>query len=110
MGRSSNTRWLPIVVKEFHHEDSAIRYEAAIACGQLGDESTVPHLIGLIKDEDAQVQLSSVQALGTIGGALAKRALLQCLKLDDEALEEAAQAALDGIEFDEDPLSVRFQA
>ena len=109
MGRSSDSQWLPIVLDEMSHEDPAMRYEAANACGQLGDESTVPHLIRLIKDEDPQVQLSAVQALGAIGGPLAKRALLQCLKIGDEPLEDAAQVALGHIEFDEDPLSFRFQ-
>ncbi len=110
MGRSSSSHWLPLVLDEMQHEDPIMRYEAAIACGQLGEESTVPHLIGLIKDEEFQVQISAVQALGAIGGALAKRALLQCLKLEDEALEQAAQAALQNIEFDEDPLGYRFEA
>ena len=110
MGRSSDSRWLPIVLKETRHEDAAIRYEAANACGQLGDESTVPHLIGLIKDDDAQVQVSAVHALGAIGGPLAKQALQRCLNLEDETLEEAAQAALDNVELDENPLGFRFQA
>ena len=104
MGRSSDTQWLPTVVDETHHEDPAIRYEAANAAGRLGDESTVPHLIRLIQDEDFQVQLSAVAALGAIGGSLAKRALLQCLKMGEDALEDAAQAALANLEFDEGPL------
>ena len=109
MGRSSDSRWLPIVLQETRHDDPAIRFEAANACGQLGDETIVPHLIGLIKDDDSLVQTSAVHALGEIGGQLAKRALLQCLKMGDEAIEEAAQTALGNIEFDEDPLGLRFE-
>ena len=109
MGRSSDIQWLPIVLKEMRDEEPAIRYEAATACGQLGDESTVPHLISLIEDEDALVQVSAVQALGSIGGPLAKQALKQCLKLGDEALEEAAQVALDNVELEQDPLAFRIQ-
>ena len=104
MGQSCNPQWLPTVLDEFDDEDAAIRYEAANACGQLADESTVPHLIRLIRDEDAQVQLAAVKAIGAVGGPLAKRALEQCLKMDDEALEEVAQDALGNIEFDGDPL------
>lgn len=110
MGRNSDPQWLPIILEEMTSTDPAIRYEAAMACGQIGDESTVPHLIRLIKDEDLQVQLAAIDALGNIGGPLAKRALQQCLKSGDEAVEEAAQAALGNIEFEEDPLSFRFQA
>ncbi len=109
MGRSSDSRWLGTVLDETHHDDPGMRYEAATAAGQLGDESTVPHLIRLIKDEDFQVQLSAVQALGSIGGSLAKRALLQCLQMGEDAMEEAAQSALDNLELDEDPMGLRFQ-
>ena len=65
-----------------------MRYEAANACGALGDESTVPHLFRLIDDDDFEVQISAIQALGNVGGSLATRALLQCLETGDEALEE----------------------
>ena len=68
----------------------------------------MPHIIRLIKDDDALVQLSAVEALSSIGGTLAKQALLQCLKSGDEALEEAAQSALANLEFDNDPLGFRF--
>lgn len=110
MGRTSDSQYLPTVLDETHHDSPAMRYEAAIAAGQLGDESTVPYLIRLIKDDDFQVQLSAVQALSKIGGPLAKRALLQCLKMGEDALEDAAQDALANFEFDEDPLGFRFQA
>jgi HEAT repeat protein len=108
MGRSSNSVWLPIVLKESCHNDAGIRYEAATAIGMLGDEGTIPHLISLIKDDDVQVQVSAVLSLGTIGGPVAKRALQQTLKMGDETLEEAAQSALKNIEFDEDPLGFKF--
>ncbi len=110
MGRSSDVQWLPIILQEMRQSDPAVRYEAANACGQLGDESVVPHLATLIKDDDVQVQLSAVHAIGTIGGTLAKRVLIQCLKAGDETLEEAAQAALKSIEFDEDPLAFSFHS
>ena len=109
MGRSSNTRWLPIILKEMESEDPAVRYEAANACGQLGEESTIPHLIQLIEDHDLEVQQAVVRALGMIGGPLAKRALQQCLKMGDEVLEMAAEDALSSLEFDDDPLTFRFE-
>ena len=108
MGRSSNSKWIDTLFREVAHEDAAIRYEAANALGQLTEESAVPHLASLLDDHDPQVQLAAVRALGNIGGRLAKRALLQCIREGDEALEEAAQEALGSIEFDEDPLSFRY--
>ncbi len=109
MGRSSNADWLPRVVSQTDHESAAIRYEAAVACGLLGEEAVVPHLITLLQDEDHQVQLAAVKALGEVGGSLAKRALNRCKDLGDEALEEAAEEALGNIEFDDDPLALRFE-
>ena len=109
MGQSSHLQWLPTVLAEMGHENAAIRYEATNAAGLLGDETTVPQLIKLIEDEDLEVQLAAVRALGAIGGSLASRALKQCLKLDDEALKEAAQAALEDLEFDDDPLGIRIE-
>ena len=109
MGRTSNTKWLPTVLSEMDHKDGAVRFEAATAAGQLGEESSVPHLIRLIQDEDPEVQLAAVGALGAIGGTLAKAALQRCLRIGDEALEEAARAALSELEFDDDPLGIRFE-
>ncbi len=109
MGRSSDSRWLPIVIQDTRNEEPSIRFEAANACGYLGDAVTVPHLIAILEDDDAQVQLAAVKSLGLIGGSLAKRALIQCLTIGDETIEEAATAALGSIEFDEDPLGFTFE-
>ena len=109
MGNTSDPQWLPTLIDELDHDIPAFRYEAANACGQLGDDSTVPHLVRLIDDDDLQVALAAVRSLGTIGGNLAKRALVQCLKLGDESLEAAAEAGLRRLEIDEDPLGLRFQ-
>ena len=108
MGRSSSADWLPSVLRETGNESPAIRYEAAVTCGYLGDETVVPHLITLVQDEDRQVQLAAVKALGEVGGPLAKRALVKCLELGDEALKQAAEEGINNIEFDDDPLALRF--
>jgi HEAT repeat protein len=104
MGRSSDTRWMATVIKDTQNPDPAVRYEAATACGNLGEEDTSPHVVALLNDEDSLVQLASVKALGAIGGNLAKRALQQCLLMGDDAIEEAAKTALEEIEFDDDPM------
>ena len=110
MGQSSDATWLPTVLDEMDSDDPAMRYEAATAGGLLGDESTVPYLIRLITDEDIRVQLAAVRGLGMIGGPLAKRTLEQCLRMEDEIIEEAAESALSSVEFDDDPLAFRFYA
>ena len=105
MGRTGETSWLPLLIKELQSQQPAIRYETANACGDLGDEDMVPYLLSLLQDDDYQVQLAGINALGKIGGPLAKRALLRCIKEGDVTLEEAARAALENLELIEDPMS-----
>jgi HEAT repeat protein len=71
----------------------------------LGDEEVVPHLIALLQDDDYQVQLAGLNALGKVGGPLAKRALIRCAKEGDAVLEDAARAALENVVFLEDPMA-----
>ncbi len=108
MGRTSDPTWLPTLIKEMGNRESAMRYEAASACGEMGEEEAVPYLITLIQDEDPQVQVAAIRAMGAIGGPLAKRALRRCVKGDEEALQDAAQEALQELEVDEDPLRFKF--
>lgn len=107
MGQSSNAEWLPTVIEETSHPAAAIRYEAATACGLLGDEAVAPHLVRLLDDDDFEVRLASIESLGLIGGQLAKRALELQLAGGDEDIEGAARDALASIEFDDDPLGFR---
>ncbi len=105
MGRTGETSWLPLLLKELQNKEPTVRYETANACGELGDEEVVPHLIALLQDDDYQVQMAGLAALGKIGGPLAKRALLQLVKEGDALLEEAAREALEGVEFLDDPMA-----
>ncbi len=108
MGRSSNNKWLSIVLSEMKASDPAIRYEATNACGLLGDESEIPYVVALITDEDIEVQCAAAIALGNIGGPVAKRALQRAVQIGDDALTEAAMEALTNLEFDDDPLRFGF--
>ena len=105
MGRTGETNWLPVILKELDSREPTIRYETAHACGELGDEDAVPHLIPLLEDDDYQVQLAGIKALGKIGGTLAKKILLNCAKEGDSTLEDAARDELQNIEFLEDPMA-----
>lgn len=107
MGRTGESRWIPLLIKELQSQQSDIRYETANACGELGDEEVIPHLLPLLQDDDYQVQLAGINALGKIGGPLAKRALLRCVKEGDASLEGEARAALENIEPLEDPMAFR---
>ena len=108
MGQTSSEEWLPIILEEMQHESPAIRFEAANSVGLLGDEGIVPELTELLEDDDLEVRLAAVKALGVVGGPMAKRVLQACLDYDDESLEEAARAALERVEFADDPLGLGF--
>ena len=99
MGRTGETNWLPVLIKELQSSEPSVRYETANACGDLGEEELVPHLVPLLQDDDYQVQVAGLSALGKIGGPLAKRVLIRCIKEGDAVLEEAARGALESVEF-----------
>ena len=105
MGRTGESKWLGLLVKELQSVNPSIRYEAANACGELNDEDAAPHLIPLLQDDDLQVQLSVIGALGEIGGPLAKKGLRRCLETGDPVLEDATREALDNIQAMDDPLA-----
>ena len=104
MGRTGETEWLPMLFRELQNSRPPMRYEAAHACGELNEEEAAPHLIGLLHDDDLQVQLEAISALGKIGGPLAKKALRRCLKEGDPIVEDAAREGLESIQAMDDPL------
>jgi HEAT repeat protein len=71
-----------------------MRYEAAGACGELGEKEAVPYLIELVSDPDVEVQLAAIKALGKIGAPEAKVCLEQCLDNPNDIVRQAAEQAL----------------
>ncbi len=108
MGRTGESRWLEHLVKEIKSPSPPLRFEAANACAQLEEEFAVPHLIPLMDDDDLQVQLSAIRAVGAIGGPLAKKALRRCIKVGDAAIEDAARESLEMVEAMEDVYSFNY--
>jgi len=107
MGRNCHHSWLPILINELDSADVEMRYEAAVACGELAEKEAVPHLIRLIDDPDAEVRLAAIQALGKVGGEEAKECLVECLNNPNKAICQIAKQALHELEVNEDPLSFR---
>jgi HEAT repeat protein len=107
MGRNCDPAWLATLMAELNSSEAEIRYEAANACGELGAEEAVPHILKLIKDEDCQVQEAAIEALGKIGGEQAKQALNKLAKNPQPRIRQVAKSALEEIRFCEDPLSFR---
>lgn len=107
MGKNCDRSWLPVLLEELSSADTEIRYEAAGACGELGEEEAVLYLMKLIGDPDFDVQVEVLRALGKIGGGEAKKCLQQCLNNPKEVVRQAAEQALDELETEERPFTSR---
>jgi len=99
MGRSADWRWEKFVLDELNSRETAMRFEAAFAAGELTLKAAVYQLIRLLDDADSDVREAAALALGKIGGQDAKRALQAVLTDGDERLADAAEDALDELYF-----------
>jgi HEAT repeat protein len=107
MGRSVDPLWHEMVIAELDNPNPEMRYEAARACGELEASAALPALIYLIEaDPDPEVQEMAIWALGRIGGKEARRVLEACCESEDEALRQAAEEALDELDFLGGPLDL----
>ena len=106
MGRTCDPAWLSVVVAEFGSSVAAMRFEAANAARELADPKTLPYLHELTSDDDPQVALAAVQAIGGVGGVAARKLLRHYAEQGDPALSEAAQEALRALEADEGDFSM----
>jgi HEAT repeat protein len=107
MGRSGDLAWMEIVIGEMESDDPAMRYEAANAAHEFGEEEALPALSDLVHDIDAQVSLSALHAIAGIGGAKAKSLLrAYANSSDDPVVQEAAAESLEILEADAGDLAM----
>ena len=99
MGRSADHYWSDLVINELESARPEMRYEAAMASGELGLLDAIPFLANLVNDSDREVLEAAIWALGQIGGNEARRVLYDCYREDDEFLCEAVEEALEQLEF-----------
>jgi len=99
MGRSADPYWAELVIGELQNPNPEMRYEAAVACGELELSEAIPILANLTNDPDREVQEAAIWALGQIGGNEARRILYACYEEGDEFLREAIEEALEYLEF-----------
>ncbi|MGA9349280.1 MAG: HEAT repeat domain-containing protein [Anaerolineae bacterium] len=99
MGRSADPYWADLVMSELESSSPEMRYEAAMACGELELSAATPLLANLVNDPDREVQEAATCALGQIGGNEARRTLYACYEEGDQFLQEAVEEALEQLEF-----------
>jgi HEAT repeat protein len=109
MGRSCESRWLPMLADELTNDDPETRYEAAAALGSIADRRAVSHLAPLLGDADPEVKGAAIAALGQIGGPQAKTLLRTLLKDPSPSVQESATAAMEEADFAESPLTVEYK-
>ena len=95
MGRSADIHWRSYARAELQSPSAAMRAEAARACGELEAANAVNDLLPLLTDEAQTVRLTTIFALGRIGGKEARDALRI---VSDEAEPPEAEAAGEALE------------
>ena len=101
MGRSADPYWRDLVLLELTGDHPGLRYEATRAVGELELNESIPYLLALLAEEDAEAREAAIIALGQIGGEEARRALLECLDSDDESIRDAADIAFEMLQIHE---------
>ena len=103
MGRSMRPTWFPYIERELKSPAAALRYEAARAVGELADEGRplLVALLPLIDDDDTEVALAAIWALGQVGGPNAKRILERLARSHDSTRRQAASDALDELSLED---------
>ncbi len=102
MGRTSDPKWVDRVVPDLEHDAASIRYEAAMAMGELGDERHLHALEAPLDDVDLTVQLAAISAVERIGGDTAKSLLELKLVSTEPRVVELVQQALQTLKDEED--------
>ena len=94
MGRTCDRRWKEILIEELESSSAAMRYQAAIACGETSLADSVPLLGTMLHDPDRQLAEAAIWALGQIGGLAARNLLLEMYEDADEETQTALDDAL----------------
>ena len=102
MGRTSDPKWIGYVIPDLEHNAASVRYEAAMAMGELGDEHHLRVMDAPLDDEDLTVQLAAISAVERIGGDAAKAKLELKLASPEPQVVELVQQALQTMKDEED--------
>jgi hypothetical protein len=108
MGLSSNQAWLPQVLQQITSPSAELRFEAARALGEIGEEPHVLQLADLLEDADPVVAVAAIGSLARIGGDAAMKLIQEGTESEHTIVAEASQAAIreikmENILFEDEP-------
>jgi HEAT repeat protein len=106
IGRSIDERWESDVLDFLDNKLPSLRAEAAKAAGELEISAALPRLIELTDDSDEDVRRASIWSLSQISGEGVREILQELWKYAEDEMEmeiELIEAALDNLEFNENP-------
>ncbi len=97
MGRTMNDAWFPLLEHELRSDHPRLRFVAAQAVGELAEdgEPLLEALLPLVDDNDTDVSLAAIWALGQVGGEHSTRVLRRLVNSNDATRSNAAQEALE---------------
>lgn len=95
MARSADIRWRDAAQAELISPDAPMRVAAARACGELEHKNALPDIFELLSDEEKEVRLAALFALGRIGGKDAVEILTAAATSEDEDEATVAEEALE---------------
>lgn len=95
----ADERTLPLLIARLKDltEDSVVRFYAAEALGEIGDESAVEPLIAALLDEDEHVRWRAAGSLGLLGDERAVEPLIAALQDEDAFVRKVAAGSLGDI-------------
>jgi len=95
MARSLSPRWEAVVLDELDSESPRMRFHAAAAAGEMELADAIERLgVVAAQDDDGEVRLAAIWALGEIEDPLSTHILNRLLDTDDEETREAVEEAL----------------
>ncbi len=95
MGDSADDRWLDYLYEQFYADDPEFRYESVIAAGAIGSEDALGPIADLLDDDDVEVVMAAVEALGEIGGDEAADKLQEFSGNAPDFMTDLVAAAID---------------
>lgn len=101
MGRSADERWAEYIFSNLHSQSPALRYEAAVAAGELELRDSTPELIELLDDVDPRIRRAATWSISQIGGSSATEALSSLMENSENDEKDLLdlQDALDYLDF-----------